>query len=155
MSRRRDKGETEIRIWRSKTMGDELTADERRAIEWDCVKLINLYASLNDQGCWAEVAALYAEDGNMTRPTAPDAPIVGRAAILAAFESRPRRTTQHICANIVVTAMGRDEAVATSAMLLFTAADTAPLVGGFADRFRRVPGEGWRFSERRGTLTFT
>ena len=47
-------------------MRDELTADERRAIEWDCAKLINLYASLNDEGRWAEVAALYAEDGSMT-----------------------------------------------------------------------------------------
>jgi hypothetical protein len=136
-------------------MAVELTADEQHAIEWDCARLINLYASLNDEGRWPEVAALYAEDGSMTRPTAPDAPIVGRAAILAAFESRPRRTTRHICSNIVVTVVDRDEASATSAMLLFTGADAAPLVGGFADRFRRVPGEGWRFAERRGTLTFT
>jgi hypothetical protein len=93
-------------------------------------------------------------EGSMTRPTAPDPPSVGRAAILAAFESRPRRTTRHICSNIVVTVVDRDEASATSAMLLFTGADAAPLVGGFADRFRRVPGEGWRFAERRGTLTF-
>lgn len=137
------------------TMSDEITQDERRAIEWDCTKLINLYATLNDEGRWAEVAALYAEDGSMARPTAPDSPIVGRAAILAAFESRPRRTTRHVCANIVVTVIGRDEAVATSAMLLFTAADAAPLAGGFADRFRRVTGEGWRFAERRGYLTFS
>ena len=136
-------------------MVDELTADERRAIEWDCAKLINLYASLNDEGRWSEVAALYAAEGSMTRPTAPDAPIVGRAAILAAFEARPRRTTRHICSNIVVTVVDRDEATATSAMLLFTAVEGAPLVGGFADRFRHVPGEGWRFAERRGTLTFT
>lgn len=136
-------------------MLDELTADERRSIEWDCARLINLYASLNDEGRWTEVAALYAEDGSMTRPTAPEAPIVGRDAILAAFESRPRRTTRHICSNIVVTVVSRDEATATSAMLLFTTADGPPLVGGFGDRFRRVPGEGWRFAERRGTLTFS
>jgi hypothetical protein len=135
-------------------MTKALTTDERRAIEWDCARLINLYAALNDEGRWPELAALYAEDGSMTRPTAPDVPIVGRSAILAAFESRPRRTTRHICSNIVVTALGRDDAIATSAMLLFTAADAAPLVGGFADRFRRVPGEGWRFAERRGSLTF-
>jgi hypothetical protein len=137
------------------TMVDEMTEDERRAIEWDCTKLINLYAMLNDEGRWPEVAALYAEDGSMTRPTAADAPIIGRDAILSAFESRPRRTTRHVCANIVVTVIGRDEAVATSAMLLFTAADAPPLVGGFTDRFRRVGGGGWRFAERRGMLTFT
>ena len=38
-------------------------------------------------------------------------------------------------------------------MLLFTAADTPPLIGGFEDRFVRTE-DGWRFAERRGTLTF-
>jgi len=131
-----------------------MTADERRAIEWDCARLINLYATLNDAARWAAVAALYAEDGSMTRPTAPDSPVVGRAAILAAFEARPARTTQHVCANIVVDVIDAETATATSAMLLFTAAGAAPLVGGFVDRFRLMAGEGWRFAERRGTLTF-
>jgi hypothetical protein len=135
-------------------MPDSLTEDTRRAIEWDCAALINLYATLNDAARWAEVAALYTEDGSMTRPSAPDAPIVGRDAILAAFESRPARTTRHVTANIVVTVLDADTATATSAMLLFTAADAPPLVGGFADHLRRVPGEGWRFAERRGSLTF-
>ena len=131
-----------------------MTEDERRAIEWDCAALINRYAMLNDAARWADVAALYAEDGSIARPTAPDAPIEGRAAILAAFEARAPRTTQHVTANIVVDVIDADSATATSAMLLFTAAGTPPLVGGFVDRFRRVPGEGWRFAERRGTLTF-
>ena len=131
-----------------------MTDDDRRAIEWDCATLINRYATLNDAARWAEVAALYAEDGSMTRPTAPDAPVVGRDAILAAFEARPPRTTQHVTANIVVDVIDADNATATSAMLLFTTADKAPLVGGFVDRFRRLAGEGWRFAERRGTLTF-
>jgi hypothetical protein len=131
-----------------------MTDDERRAIESDCARLVNLYATLNDAARWAELAALYAENGSMTRPTAPDAPVIGRDAILAAFEARPPRTTQHVTANIVVDVIDADTATATSAMLLFTAADKPPLVGGFVDRFRRVAGEGWRFAERRGTLTF-
>jgi len=135
-------------------MPDSLTEDARRAIEWDCARLINLYAALNDAARWAEVAALYTEDGSMTRPSAPDAPIVGRDAILAAFESRPARTTRHITSNIVVTILDADTATATSAMLLFTGADAPPLVGGFVDLLHRVPGEGWRFAERRGSLTF-
>ncbi len=135
-------------------MATGLTEDARRAIEWDCAALINLYATLNDAARWAEVAALYTEDGSMARPSDPNVAIVGRAAILAAFESRPARTTRHITANIVVTALDADTATATSAMLLFTAADALPLVGGFTDRLRRVPGEGWRFAERRGSLTF-
>ncbi|UVO51271.1 nuclear transport factor 2 family protein [Sphingomonas sp. SUN019] len=135
-------------------VADVISAEERRAIEWDCARLINLYAMLNDEARWTDVAALYAEDGSMTRPTAPDAPIVGRAAILAAFTARPPRITRHMTANIVVDVVDADNATATSAMLLFTAPDKPPLVGGFVDRLRRVSDEGWRFVERRGTLSF-
>lgn len=126
---------------------------ERRAIEWECTRLVNLYALLNDAACWDEVAALYAENGLMTRPTAPDAPIVGRDAILAAFKARPPRVTRHVCANIVIDVESATAARGSSAMLLFTSADEPPLVGGFEDRFV-LTGEGWRFAERRGTLTF-
>jgi len=129
-----------------------VTDDERRAIETDCARLIALYANLNDAARWDEVAALYAEQGVMTRPTAPDAPIVGRAAILAAFRSRPPRTTRHVCSNVVIDVDSADEARGTSAMLLFTGAP-APLVGSFHDRFVRTA-EGWRFAARHGTLLF-
>ena len=127
--------------------------DASRAIEWECARLINLYAQLNDAARWEELAALYADDGSMARPTAPDAPIIGRDAILAAFQSRPARTTRHICSNIVIDVETATAARGSSAMLLFTAADAPPLVGGFEDRFV-LTGDGWRFAERRGTLTF-
>lgn len=130
-----------------------LSDDARRAIEADCARLVNLYANLNDAARWPEVAALYAEDGLMTRPTAPDAPVVGRAAILAAFIARPPRTTRHICANIVIEVESVTSARGRSAMLLFTGGP-APLVGGFDDRFV-LTGDGWRFAERRGWLDFT
>ena len=130
-----------------------MTDDERRAIEWECTRLINLYANLNDEARWEEVAALYAEDGLMTRPTAPDAPIVGRAALLAAFLARPPRTSQHVVGNIVVEVESEDAASAKSAILLFTSKDGPPLAGTYRDRFVRTP-EGWRFSERRGALTW-
>lgn len=129
-----------------------MTDDERRAIEADCARLIALYANLNDAARWDELAALYTEQGVMTRPTAPDAPIVGRDAILAAFRSRPPRTTRHVCSNVVIDVDSADEARGTSAMLLFTGAP-APLVGSFHDRFVRTP-EGWRFAARHGTLLF-
>jgi hypothetical protein len=132
---------------------DELSATDRRAIEWDCARLVSLYAQLNDAARWEEVAALYAPDGLMTRPTAPDAPIVGREAILAAFRARPPRVTCHISSNIVVTVESARRARGTSAMLLFTAADAPPLIGGFQDVFVLTE-DGWRFAERRGTLAF-
>jgi len=129
-----------------------VTDDERRAIEADCARLIALYANLNDAARWEEVAALYTEQGVMTRPTAPDAPIVGRDAILAAFRTCPPRTTRHVCSNVVIEVDSADEARGTSAMLLFTGAP-APLVGSFHDRIVRTP-EGWRFAARHGTLLF-
>lgn len=130
-----------------------MKAKDRRAIEHDCARLIALYANLNDEARWDEVAALYAEDGVMVRPTAPDAPTVGRAAILAAFKARPPRVTRHVCSNVVIDVESDDAARGVSAMLLFTGA-AEPLVGSFHDRFV-LTADGWRFAERRGSLLFT
>lgn len=137
--------------------------DERRAIEWDCTRLINHYANLNDDGRWHELAALYAEDGRMARPSAPDAPIVGRDALLASFLARPPRRSRHVCANIVIDVESASEARGFSVILLYSgAADGeglaehdrgAPLVGEYHDRFV-LTGDGWRFRERKGTLRF-
>lgn len=129
-----------------------MTADERRAIEHDCARLIALYANLNDEARWDEVAALYADDGVMVRPTAPDKPTEGRDAILAAFKARPPRVTRHICSNVVIDVESETTASGISAMLLFTGA-SEPLVGSFHDRFVRTA-DGWRFAERRGSLLF-
>lgn len=118
-----------------------------------CERLILDYAALVDAADWAAVAALYTATGRMSRPTAPDQFIEGRAAILAAFLARPPRVTRHICANIRVTVISPVQASATSQILLFTAADTPPLVGSYADRMIDE-GEGWRFAERRGSLDF-
>ncbi len=129
-----------------------MTPDERRAAEADCARLIALYANLNDEARWDEVAALYAQDGVMFRPTAPDAGVEGREAILAAFKARPPRTTRHVCSNVVIDVESPTTARGTSAMLLFTG-DPVPLVGSFHDRFV-LTAEGWRFAERRGSLLF-
>lgn len=143
-----------------------MTMDEqsRLAIEWACTRLINRYALLNDAGEWDAVAALYAEDGLMTRPSAPDQPIVGREAILAAFKGRPARASRHAVSNIVVDVESETQASAFSVILLFQGAAApdgglpvrdpkGPLVGWFRDRFIRTEA-GWRFSERRGGLDF-
>ncbi len=129
-----------------------MTDAERAAIEQACARLIARYANLNDAGDWAGVAALYAVDGRMARPTAPDDFIVGRDAILAAFRARPARTTRHLCSNIVVDVLSFETATAESAMALFTP-DAPPKLGGFHDRFVREDGV-WRFAERHGFLSF-
>lgn len=125
---------------------------DRRAVEADCARLIALYANLNDEARWDEVAELYAEDGVMVRPTAPNAPVAGREAILEAFKARPPRTTRHVCSNVVIDVESDTTAGGTSAMLLFTG-EGAPLVGSFHDRFI-LTDDGWRFAERRGSLIF-
>ena len=125
-------------------------------------ELITRYAALNDAGDWDGVAALYTEDGRMSRPTAPDDFIAGRAAILAAFRARPLRAARHIIANVLVTLNSDTEARATSQILLFTGVSAGdglpvqsamPLVGTYRDRLMRTP-HGWRFLERRGSLDF-
>lgn len=129
-----------------------MTEDQRRAIEADCARLIALYANLNDEARWEDIAALYTDDGLMTRPTAPDAPIVGRAAILAAFQARPPRKTRHVCSNVVIDVEDHASARGTSAMVLFTEGGV-PLAGSFHDRFV-LTADGWRFAERRGSLAW-
>ena len=129
-----------------------MTEDQRRAIEADCARLIALYANLNDEARWEDVAALYTDDGLMTRPTAPDAPIVGRAAILAAFQARPPRKTRHVCSNVVIDVEDHASARGTSAMVLFTEGGV-PLAGSFHDLFVWTA-DGWRFAERRGSLAW-
>ncbi|HEY0746786.1 MAG TPA: nuclear transport factor 2 family protein [Steroidobacteraceae bacterium] len=126
-------------------------------------ELIIRYAALNDAGDWDGVAALYTDDGRMSRPTSPDHFIAGRAAILAAFRSRPLRATRHIISNVLVTVDSDTAAGASSQILLFTGASDGnglpvqstapPLVGTYRDRLTRT-NRGWRFVERRGTLDF-
>lgn len=127
-------------------------------------ELITRYALLNDAADWDSVAALYTEDGRMSRPTAPDDFIAGRAAILAGFKARPPRASRHFVANVLVTLDSDTQARATSQILLFTGAAAEdgglpiqsaapPLVGTFDDLLIKTA-DGWRFTERRGKLDF-
>ncbi len=129
-----------------------MTADDARAVEAACARLVALYANLNDAARWEEVVSLFAPDGRLARPSAPDAWIEGRASILAAFLARPPRTTRHFCSNIVIDVTGSRGAIGESAMLLFDGGPV-PLIGTFSDRFA-LTDEGWRFAERRGKLIF-
>lgn len=129
-----------------------MSPEATRAVEADCARLIARYANLNDAARWDELAALYADDGLMTRPSAPDAPVIGRAAILAAFQARPARQTRHVCSNVVIDVESPSTARGESAMVLFQP-EGAPLVGSFHDRFV-LTADGWRFAERRGSLAW-
>jgi hypothetical protein len=107
---------------------------------------------------------LYTEHAMMTRPTAPDEFVLGRAAILAAFLARPRRATRHIVANVLVSVQDKTHAGANSQILVYVGTiakdggpplppEGAPLLGSFRDRLIKTD-HGWRFTERRGSLDF-
>jgi SnoaL-like domain len=127
-----------------------MSEEERRAIEQDCARLIAQYANYNDAARWEELSQLYAPDGRMSRPSAPDDWIEGREAILHAFQERAPRKTRHVCSNIVIDA---SNATGESTMILFDDPVAPPKIGYFLDRFVRTE-NGWRFAERRGGLTF-
>jgi hypothetical protein len=142
-----------------------MTEAERFAAEWACERLIRRFAQLNDAGAYEELASLFTEDGSFARPTDPDNPVVGRQAILDFFRSRPKRTTRHLMTNIVVDV--EDDAAtarAVSYVTLYTgpaggtqppvAADPVQLVGAFHDKLVRTE-QGWRFAERRGSVTLS
>ena len=120
--------------------------------EREIERMIVAYAAANDAGAWDAVAAAYVEDGRMSRPTAPDDFIAGRTAILAAFKARPPRTTRHIVANIMVE-IADETATASSQIMLFAAVGQPPLVGSYQDKLLKTK-DGWRFTERRGSLDF-
>ncbi len=136
---------------------------ERIAIEAECTRVINHYVNLSDAGRWQELCDLFTEDALFARPSAPDKPIQGRAAILNAFTSRPARASRHVCSNIVIDVVDAQTATAFSVVTLFLGKDApdgglpimdpTPLVGSFEDRLVRQ-GEAWRFAERRGGLFF-
>jgi hypothetical protein len=126
-----------------------------------CEQLVRRFAWLNDAGRYEELAALFTEDGSFARPSAPDAPVRGREAILASFRQRPPRFTRHVVSNIIVDVLDDGRAIAHSTVLLYVADDTggAPphpasgpvLVGAFEDELVRQAG-GWRFARRTGSL---
>ena len=140
-----------------------MIAEANLRIEHACARLVQHYANLNDARRWEEVAGLYTEDGIFCRPSAPGEEIRGRAAILDSLLARPGRVTCHIVTNVVVDVVSESEARAFSRIVLYQAEPGSdgqvaqhslaqPLIGAFTDRLVLLS-EGWKFSERRGTIT--
>jgi hypothetical protein len=142
-----------------------MDVDERGgdpAAEWACERLVRLFAVLNDAREYERLAGLFTEDGVFARPTAPDVPIAGRAAILAFFRSRPPRLTRHIVANTLISVETPERARGVSYVVLYSAAEGASpakvdaplLVGAYDDTFVRTAA-GWRFARRLGSVALS
>lgn len=142
----------------------EPTPQDLASIE-ACRNLVVDCASLIDETRYDELTRVFAVDGVFARPTAPDAPITGCDAIIAAFKLRPaNKLSQHMVFNIRVWITGPDTAEGTSSIMLYlTDVDlphepgkgrkgTGPLLGLYKDRYVRTA-EGWRIADRRGRVT--
>lgn len=123
-----------------------------------CTRQINHYAQLNDAGAVAELCQMFTEDAVFTRPSDPDNPVQGKAAIRASFEARPPRRTLHVIFDVRVSVVSSSRARATSNVILITAdaaAAAAPILtrfdGSFTDELQRVGNE-WLFASRRGQI---
>lgn len=143
-----------------------MTPAERQIIEWECRQLALRFTALSDRQQWREACALLTDDAVFARPTDPENPLVGRDAILAAFESRPAgRVTRHICSNLVMTARSEMQVSGHLYALLYTGdrsdddstiivANDKQLVGEFEDEYVRTE-HGWRIAKRVGKLVFS
>jgi 3-phenylpropionate/cinnamic acid dioxygenase small subunit len=123
--------------------------DDLHAIE----ALQRLFGRLNDEARWPELAALFTEDAHFTRPSAPDRPVVGRAAILQAFVARPAGPPRrHLVANPLVQLRDAFTAHASCYSIVVSTQDAqhgSITVGGFHDQLLRTE-QGWRFQARTG-----
>lgn len=128
-----------------------------------CQRLIARLTQLTDAGEVAAAAGLFTEDAVFARPSAPDEPIVGRAAILEHLSARPpERLTRHLVCNTVVIAASETEAHVESYVLLVSAPARGPglpsaqpphHLGSYRDHLVREPDGQWRFKARHGQMT--
>jgi hypothetical protein len=136
-----------------------MTEIEEAAIGWAVMQLVYRATALTDAERWDALAELFAEDAMFIRPSAPDQPIQGRAAILESLRARPARTARHVVSNVVVDIVSETEARATSTLTLFAGpsaegivrADPVIAIGSFEDDVRKI-GDRWFFTRRGGSI---
>jgi SnoaL-like domain len=134
--------------------------DDKTEIAHECAQLVYRAARFTDAADWEQLAALFAEDGRLSRPSDPANPIVGRANILASLRARPARTSRHLVTNILVDISSATTAHLSSTVTLITGlAPTGAgpvkankiLVGSFEDDVILSVSR-WRFARRDGAM---
>lgn len=131
-----------------------ISQTQRSAIINECSELIAAYAYHVDRRQYAELAALFTEDGVLERPHLT---VAGRENILAAMHQRPEGTaTRHMNGLPHFEMVTADEAHAVTYMIMYIVegTDEGPNevpgtagMGEFHDEFRRMPG-GWKIAKR-------
>jgi len=142
-----------------------VTELERMMIERACERLINQYCLFVDFGEASRIAELFTEDGLWTNGSIR---MEGRAGIHRAFSHREgvtRRTSRHLCTNVVIDVQDDDHATGVCYLVNYrydsrsgeaevpAPADAPKFVGEYRDTFVRTP-EGWRFATRHCDITF-
>ena len=144
-------------------MAETLSAAEQIEIERACERIVFAYSRALDLGDMNAAADLFAENGAMARPMAPEQLIQGREAIRASLLTRPKTLlTKHLATNVIIDVESRDSACGVSCLTMI--ATTPPTdgkppfissgpvyFGEFKDRYVRENGV-WKFLERRGSL---
>lgn len=144
-----------------------LSADARRAIEWECQQLSMRAFNRVDAREFEVLGQLYTEDAVFVRPTDVENPFVGREAIVASYAGRPaNRMSRHFCSNFEVEVLGPDRARGFFLVAVYVGdsekkapkigaqAESSQLVGEFRDEYVLTE-EGWRISKRAGNISMT
>src|SRR5690242_12765728 len=144
-------------------MADTLSAAERIEIERACERIVHAYSRALALGDMNAAADLFAENGSMARPMAPEQVIQGREAVRASLLTRPKTLlTKHLATNVMIDVESRDSARGISCLTMIATTPSTdgkpPFVspgpiyfGEFKDRYVREHGV-WRFLERRGSI---
>jgi hypothetical protein len=144
-------------------MAETLSTIERIEIERACECLVYEYSRVLDLGDVSAAADLFAENGSMARPMAPDQVIQGRETIRASLLTRPKTLlTKHLASNVMIEVESRDAARGLSYLTMIATTpegDAKPpfvskgpiYFGEFKERFVRERGV-WKFLERRGSI---
>jgi hypothetical protein len=138
-----------------------MTVPELDALVRECEQLLFRAARFTDLAQWDDLAAIFAQEGKLIRPSDPGNPIIGRVNILASLRTRPRRITRHVLSNIIVDAQSAVAAHISSTVTLFTgctSSNPAPvkgqriLVGNFEDDVVWIQSK-WVFIARAGSMS--
>ena len=140
-----------------------LSRMDRMLMEHECARIVRHSLNLSDARDYARLVALFTDDAVVIRPSKPDDPLVGKAAIAADYAARPDdRLTFHICSNVVVNVISRVRAEAYCHVLLYSAvvdpgattlptATPAQFAGDYHDVLIWQDGR-WRFLSRTGRM---
>jgi hypothetical protein len=133
-----------------------MTDEKIILIERACERLVVDFAYFSDRREYEPLAALFAENGVMRRPSGD--PLIGRAAILESYRSRPAgRITRHICTNIRVTVESDTLAHGLTYAVVYSADPGQPpeqRIGEFEDEFVLTP-DGWRLGSRQARFVIS